>query len=62
MAGRSERLQLVSAKFDKVAVVQVNVGIGTACLGYHTFHVRQQLLQVARARDMIGMHVRVHWK
>lgn len=60
VTGRGKCRNLVPSELDAVSVGQVLIGSGSALGGNDTLHVRQQLLQVASAGNVVSMHMRVH--
>lgn len=62
MTRSGHRTDLVPAKLNGVAVLQILVRQSARGLRNDTLGAGQQLLQEARACDVVSVHVGVHWK
>lgn len=62
MTGRWNRDKIVTSKIYAFSILQCTVGIGIGGLADDTESTRQQLFQVARSGDVIGMTMSVQCK
>lgn len=60
VAGRADRFDFMPPKLHHITVDQVLIGLCATIARYYTLYVRQQLLQISGAGDVVSMHMRVH--